>query len=125
MFKAQECVEPEFESKGRPSGGESVSNVSASSLESATTTYNRGSKGPRAGSHKVKESQNIVFNRSGVYSLTGPSKVVPTVSEVRSQAAAGQRQALLNPADGEQPGRVKAQEQQGQAEAHAMSKSSG
>ena len=62
MFKAQECVEPEFESKGRPLGGESVSNVSASSFESATTTYNRGSKGPRAGSHKVKEPQNNVFD---------------------------------------------------------------
>ena len=44
---------------------------------------------------------------------------------MRSQAAAGQCQALLSPADGEQQGRVKAQEEQGQAEAHTVSKSSG
>ena len=53
-------------------------------------------------------------------------KEVPRKSQlVRSQAAAGQRQALLNPANGEQQGRVKAQDEQGQAEAHTVSKTSG
>ena len=105
MFKAQECVEPEFVSKGRPSGGESVSNISASSLEPATMTFNPGSKGPKADSHKVKGSQNVVVNRSGANSQTSPSKVIP--------------------AGGKQPGQIKARDQQGHSEAHAVSKSSG
>ena len=117
--KLQECVEEEFKSKGRPSGGNSVSDVSACSLVSATTTCNQGS---RAGHRKGKRSQNVVFNRSGVFSLTSPSKVAPTISEVRSQAATGHRQVLLCPADEGQP---EAQDQQGHFEAHAVSKSSG
>ena len=65
-------------------------------------TFNRGSKGPGASSYKDKESQNVVFNRSGAYSHTSPSKVIPV--------------------GGKQPG---AQDQQEQAEVHVMSKSLG
>ena len=109
-----------------------------------TTTCNQGHKGSRARRHKVKRSQDVVFDRSGEIPLTSPSDVVSTVSEemsysdglrkpvlsnaeqgirkafkksqqVRSHAAAGQHQALLIPANGEQLGRVKVREQQGKS----------
>ena len=71
----------------------------------------------------------LSFLFTGVFFASSPSKGLVTVSEssqlVRNQAAAGQRKALLSPADGEQQGQVKAQEEQGQAEAHAVSRSSG
>ena len=106
------------------------------------------------GSSLVEEgSPYYASHESGVFSLTSPSDVASTISVemlystghkkpvlcnerrirrvykknplVMSQAAAGQHKVLLVPADGEQLGRVKAQEQQGQAKAHAVSKSSG
>ena len=125
-----------LKSEGRPSGGIHFSDVSASS---------KGAKGSRARRHKGKKSQNVVFDRSGVHSLTSPSKVAPTVSEemsysdgpskpvlsnaeqgtrvaskknqlARSQAAAGPRQVLLVPVDEEQLGQPEAQELQGQCD---------
>ena len=60
--KVQELRVQDIRSKGRPSGGSSFSDVSACSLVSAMTTYNQGSKGPRAGCHKDKRSQDVVFD---------------------------------------------------------------
>ena len=143
MVKTQECAEQELKFEGRPSGGSHVSDASASS---------KGAKGSRARRRKPRRSQKVVFNRSGVISQTSPSDMMKTVSNVtaanvskpvlsyakqgvrevpresrlvKSQAAAGQCKVLLVPADGEQQGRVKAQDQQGHSEAHAISKSSG
>ena len=119
ISKVQECMEPDVESKGRPSGGKSATSVSASSLRSSTTTSNQGS---RVGHRKGRRSNKVVFNQTGALSSISPSRVAPTISEVRSQAAAWHRQVLLVPADEGQP---EAQDQQGLAEVHAVSRPSG
>ena len=119
ISKVQECMEPDVESKGRPSGGNSATSVSASSLRSATSTSNQGTS---VGQRKGKRSENVVFDRSCVSSSTRSRKVAPTISKMRSQTAAGHRQVSLVPADEGQP---EAQDQQGHAEVHAVSRSRG
>ena len=67
ISKVQEYMVPDFESKGRPSGGTSATNGSASSSRSATTTSNQGTG---VGQRKGKRSNNVVFDQSGGSSST-------------------------------------------------------
>ena len=99
-----------------------------------------------------KRSQDVIFAQSGGISLTSPSNVVRTVSNVsaangikpvlsnaehrvrkvskgsrpvKSLVTAVQRVVLLVPVDEGQQGQPEAREPQGQGEAHSVSKSSG
>ena len=61
-------------------------------------------------------SLNYTSYESGVFFMSSPSKGLSSISEssqlVRSQAAAGQRKALLSPTNGEQQGRVEEQQEE-------------